>query len=54
MDFYPLAIDLIERVATSVIAGVIVSEITRRIGNKKKFMNPLSGIETLYIRVNWF
>jgi hypothetical protein len=35
MDFQPLAIDLVERVVTSIMAGVIVSEITRRIGNKK-------------------
>jgi hypothetical protein len=36
MDIYSPAFDFMKRVATSVVAGVIVSKITQRLSNKKK------------------
>lgn len=46
MDLYSLALNFVERVATSVVAGVIVSKITQRLDKQKKVIESLKGIET--------
>lgn len=35
MDIYSLAFDFMERIATSVVTGVIASKIIQQLGNKK-------------------
>lgn len=45
MDLFSPVFDFVERVVTSVVAGVIVSKITQKLGNPKKLLNPFQGLK---------